>query len=107
MTEINQIKEKVSRILNFDTNSHPALSQTTMTFTEHSQLIWEVLEEDFPSLITTIESQNSQIESLKAITELAVKGLKEVSHDIHIGSTCAKIAKSTLSEIERLQNAQT
>jgi hypothetical protein len=68
-----------------------------------------IYNQPYSSLITTIESQNSQIESLKAITEIAVKGLKDVS-DIDTSSysndswQMRDIANGALSEIERLSH---
>jgi hypothetical protein len=70
-------------------------------------LAWMEREEKLKSAFDQLE--NKQIESLKAITELAVEGLKEIKgYKIQwFDSACSamiSISSSTLSEIERLQN---
>lgn len=52
-----------------------------------------------------IESQKEEIEGYKAITELAVKGLKEIAClNVDSAYSAGTFARNTLSEIERLQN---
>jgi outer membrane cobalamin receptor len=73
-----------------------------------------LFKESYASLITTIESQKEEIEGYKAITELAVKCLELVANGniyfpnwadtVDILIDVRKVAKDTLSEIERLQN---
>jgi hypothetical protein len=98
MTEINNIKEKML-VGNY-------------RYKADARIYTDDADAEISSLITTIESQNSQIESLKAITELSVKGLEyvmtfpflESTEDIRI---IKRNCSDSLDEIVRLSNAQT
>jgi hypothetical protein len=122
MTEINQLTEDEIRKIEVQLNSE---------YADHSAKtvdgIFRLIESN-RSFITTIESQKEEIKRLmgvnqhleidlsesKAITELAVKWLKEVEflitqheHSPHFYEESKELFESIFSEIERLQNDST
>jgi hypothetical protein len=113
MTEI--IKEKLKTIKGFGTITKLEITNliTTIESLQEEKVKWAIKERYLTGAAsryaTKNESLDKQLESLKAITELAVKSLQEIAD--YSGPVTGEDAqemrseaRSSLSEIERLQN---